>query len=427
MRVARTIFLIMVTAIPANAQQLFQQHYTHSIYNAASPRPSRTYGEFLSHDLSDVKWWRQLYGEMGALGINHTAPLVTYGLRAIYPTRLPELQQDAGWAELGMDPLRTMLDVAAENEIEVYPAVWLFRDASPELAERVMRELIGIYGDHPAFAGIVPSVEANASYAITSQDFIDLSRTFKELRPDLRVMDYPNGPFPPAIVQTIMERSLSGAVDVQNVQFHPSDRRWDSSFVFARGLTHFVMGLAPGIESIVHTHYKYGGGLRWIQPDDLYRVHQAATLTATPDGTSIFLFGNAMYGRTSSGNLDDPMPRRLAWYEGILAVQRMLPWLQDARPSNAVAVMIPRNTREGGLQTIERAWLPLAEAHIGAHFFADERNLGDSARAIVIPTLQWCSPEQLRLVERFVAEGGTAFAWFTPEPVSYTHLRAHET
>ncbi len=421
MRVAPTIVLVILATIPASAQQLFGQklfelHYTHSIYNASSPSPQRMYGEYLSHDLSDIKWWRQLYGEMGALGINHTAPLVTYGLRAIYPTRLPELQQDAGWAELGMDPLRTMLDVAAENGIEVYPAIRLFRDASPELAERVMRELIELYGDHPAFAGIVPSVEANPTYAITSQDFIDLSRTFKQLRPDLRVMDYPNGPFPPGIVQTIMDRSLSGAIDVQNVQFHPSDRRWDSSFVFARGLTHFVMGLAPGIRSIVHTHYKYGGGLRWIQPDDLYRVHQAATLTATPSGTSIFLFGNAMYGRTSSGNLDDPMPRRLAWYEGILAVQRMLPWLQDARPANAVAVMIPRNTREGGPETIERAWLPLAEAHVGAHFFVDERNLGERTRVIVIPALQWCSPEQLRLVERFVAEGGAAFAWFTTEP-----------
>lgn len=408
--------LLLLAVLPVTAQPLFESDYIHSIYNAAAPGTSRSYSGHLSHDLSDIKWWRQLYGEMGALGINHTAPLVTYGLRAIYPTQIPELHQDEEWAAYGMDPLRTLLDVSAEAGIEVYPAVWLFRDASPELAERVIRELIAMYGDHPAFAGIVPSVEANPTYAITSLDFIDLSRIARGIRPGTGVMDYPNGPFSPTIIQTIMDRSQSGQVDVQNVQFHPSDRRWDSSFAFARGLTHFVMGLAPGIRSIVHTHYKYGGGLRWIQNDDLYRVHQAATLTATPDGTSIFLFGNAMYGRTASYNLDDPMPRRLAWYSGILGVQRMVPWLDDAQPANAVAVMIPRYTREQSLLTIERAWLPLAKAHIGAHFFVDEQNIGGRTQAIVVRGLQWCSPEQLRLIESFVAEGGAVFAWFTPEP-----------
>lgn len=409
------IGLLLPAASPAGAQALFESDYIHSIYNASAPSTARIYAGRLSHEYSDVKWWRQLYGEIGALGINHTAPLVTYGLKAIYPTQLPELRQDEGWAELGMDPLRTMLDVSAEFGIEVYPAVWLYRDATPELAERVMRELIALYGDHPAFGGIVPSVEANPTHAITSEDFIELSRVAKQVRPGLGVMDYPNGPFSPTIIRTIMDRSLSGQVDVQNVQFHPSDRRWDSDFAFARGLTQFVMGLAPGIRSIVHTHYKYGGGLRWIQSDDLYRVHQAATLTATPDGTSIFLFTGAMYGRVAAPNLDDPMPRRLAWYQGILNAQRMLPWLEDARPANEVAIMIPRHTREQSLQTIERAYMPLARAHIGAHFFVDETNIGDRTRAIVVRGLQWCSPEQVRLIERFVTDGGAAFVWFAAE------------
>ncbi len=405
---------LLLTCGFAGAQELFTSNYVHSVYNACSPGSARIYGGRLSHDLSDVKWWRQLYGEMSALGINQTAPLVTYGLRAIYPTALPELHQSEDWAELGMDPLQVMLDVCAETGISCFPAVWLYRDASPELAEKVIRELVERYGDHPAFGGIVPGVEANPTYDITSEDFVRLSSVFNELKPELEVMDYPNGPFSPTIVQTIVARSQSGEVDIQNVQFHPSDRRWESSFAFARGLMHLVIGITPGTRSICHTHYKYGGGVRWIQLDDLYRVHQAATITATPHGTSIFLFTGCMYGRVSSTNYDDPLPRRLQWYRGILAVQRMLPWLQGARRANAVAIMVPRHIRESSLELIEAAYMPLAEAKIGAHMFVDDTNIGERTQAIILRGLQWCSPAQVRLVQDFVAEGGAACVFYLP-------------
>jgi len=391
------------------AQELYSSDYVHSTYNVSSPRPLRIYGGRLAQDFSAPKWWRQVLGELSALGINQTAPLVTYGLTAIYPTELPELHQAPEWVELNMDPLQVLLDTCAEFDIDCYPAVWLFRDATPELAEQVIRELVARYGDHPAFGGIVPSVEANPTYAITSEDFVALSRVFRELKPDLGVMDYPNGPFSPTIMQTIMARAQSGQVDIQNIQFHPSDRRWDGNFAFARGFTHLVIGLTPGIRSICHTHYKYGGGLRWIQLDDLYRVHQAATITATPDGTSIFLYTGCMYGGVSAGDLTETMPRRLSWYEGILAVQRMLPYFEDAEPANAVAIMIPRHIRESSLELIAAAYMPLADAHIGTHFFLDRTNLGERTQALIVRGLQWCSPEQARLIQDFVAGGGAAY------------------
>ncbi|MGC9317133.1 MAG: hypothetical protein ACP5KN_03750 [Armatimonadota bacterium] len=404
---------LLIVALPAahapvHAQQLFESEYIHSIYNLSSPQPVRIYSGRVAHDLSQPKWWRQALGELRALGVNQTAPLVTYGTTAIYPTQIRELQQSAGWAELGVDPLQMLLDACQEFDVACFPDVWLYKDASPELSQKVIRELIARYGDHPAFEGIVPGVESSGAYGITSEDYVALSRLCRQLKPGVTVMDYPNGPFSPHILQTIMARSLSGEVDIENIQFHPSDRRWDGSFAFARGLTHLVMGLTPGIRSICHTHYKYGGGLRWIQLDDLYRVHQAATLTATPDGTSIFLFTGCMYGRVSAGDLTPTMPRRLSWYEGILAVQRMVPYFEDARPANAVGIMIPRHIRESSLELIEAAWMPLAREAIGAHFLANDSNLGERTQALIVRGLQWCSPEQVRLIERFVVEGGAA-------------------
>jgi len=398
------------------AEDLFDSDYLHVVYNIGGNAPVRVYGGRVALDLTTPERWRQVLGELRALGINVTTPLTSYGPQTIYPTEIPDLTQCAGWKERELDGLRMLLDTCQELDIECYPAVWLYRAATPELSGKAIEELIDRYGDSPAFRGIVPPVEASAQGGLASEDFVALALLAKERSPDLTVMDYPNGPFSFEIMQTIMARSLSGQVDIQNVQFHPSDHRWDGDFLFARGLFHLVLGLCPGIRSIVHTHYKYGGGLRWIELDDLYRVHQAATLTATPHGTSIFSFLHAMWGNASSTNLDDPLERRLAWYRGILAVQRIVPYYEDARPANAVAVMIPRHIRESSLSLVGRTYVPLARAGIGAHFFVSDTNLGDHVQGIVVSGLEDCSPEQLRLLQQFVRDGGAACVLHSPTP-----------
>ncbi len=401
---------------PARAEELFESDYLHVVYNIGSNTPVRVFGGKIALDLTTPERWMQVLSELRDLGINLTTPLTSYGPQTIYPTQIAELTQCPGWKERELDGLQMLLDTCEELDIDCYPAVWLFRAATPELSEKAINELIDRYGDHPAFAGVVPPVEANPQGGFESEDFVALARLVKERDPGLTVMDYPNGPFSFDIMQTLMARSLSGQVDIQNVQFHPSDRRWDGDFLFARGLFHLVLGLCPGIRSIVHTHYKYGGGLRWIELDDLYRVHQAATLTATPHGTSIFSFLHAMWGNASSTNLDDPMERRLAWYKGILAVQRMIPYFEDARPANTVAIMIPRYLRESSLTLLDRTYVPLARAGIGAHYFVNEANLGENARAIVVHGLRHCAPDQLRLLQRFVRDGGALCILHSPAP-----------
>ena len=415
---ARTAIWLTVTlgcltcSAPLPAQQeepsrdTFATDYTHVVYNVGSNRPVRIFGGKVALDLRTPERWAQVLGELAELGINVTTPLTSYGPATIYPTKLPELKHLPGWEQEGLDGLKMLLDVCDDLGIECYPAVWLFRAATPELSAAAQKELVDVYGSHPAFKGLVPPVEANPGMGMVSEDFVDIAAQARELVPGGTIMDYPNGPFAPEIIQTIIARSLSGNVDVENVQFHPSDSRWDGDFLFARGLHHFVIGICPGVRSIVHTHYKYGGGKRWIELDDLYRTHQAATITATPHGTSIYSFLHAMWGEASSHNLDDPMPRRLAWYKGIVNSQRMAPYLAGARPANAVGIMIPRYTRESYTALLRRTYVPLAEAGIGAHFFVNEANMGQGVRAVIVPGVRDCSREQVRLLEGFVRDGG---------------------
>ena len=399
-------FLMALSVSVGQAQDTFQSDYAHVVYNVSSNSPVRIYGGKMALDLTTRERWLQVLSELKDMGLSVTTPLTSYGPQTIYPTAVPGLRQCAGWADRNLDGLQMLLDACAELELDCYPAVWLFRAATPELSAAAMRELFERYGSHPAFKGFVPPVEANPQGGFESADFVDLSRLAKQLDPAFSVMDYPNGPFSPEIVQTIIARSLSSHVDIENVQFHPSDHRWDGSFLFARGLFHLVLGICPQVRSIVHTHYKYGGGMRWIELDDLYRVHQAATLTATPHGTSIYSFLHAMWGNASSGNLDDPLLRRLAWYKGITTVQRMVPYFENARPANAVAIMIPRYIGQSSLAYLQQTYMPLAQAGVGVHCFVDDSNMGATTRGIVVARIADCSSEQLRLLQSFVEAGG---------------------
>lgn len=392
--------------------------YLHVVYNLGSNTPVRVYGGKVALDLTTEKRWEQVLGELKELGVNVITPLTSYGPHTIYPTGLAELDQCAGWATRRLDGLKMALAACRKLDLACYPAVWLYRAATPDLCEKTTRELFALYGTHPAFAGFVPPVEANPRSGMQSDDFIRLARLAKKLKPGVVVMDYPNGPFSFAVMRTITTRSLSGAVDFENVQFHPSDQRWHGDFEYARGLFHLVHGLCPGVGWIVHTHYKYGGGKRWIELTDLYRVTQAATLTASPYGTSIFSFLHAMWGNASSTNGDDPRERRLAWYEGILNVQRLLPYYHRAQPANAVAVMIPRHLRESSDSLLRTTYLPLRQSGVACHFFLDEKNLGVGVQAVIVPALSDCSPRQLRLLQKFVAAGGALLVLQAPAPAS---------
>lgn len=206
---------------PAVAEDLFSSEYTHVVYNVGSHSPVRVYGSKIALDLTTRERWTQVLRELRALGINVTTPLTSYGTQTIYPTRLAALKQCAGWKDRDLDGLQMLLDACEELDIPCYPAVWLFRAATPELSEATQRELVELYGGHPAFKGMVPPVEANPQGGFTSESFVGLARSAKELGARFTVRDYPNGPFSFEIMQTIMARSLSGHVDVENVQFHP--------------------------------------------------------------------------------------------------------------------------------------------------------------------------------------------------------------
>lgn len=387
-----------------------EPRYLHTLYWPAI-RPTAFNAGKPVVDLSTPERVFAIFEELSDLGINAVTYHSVYsGSGALFPVDDPLLTECWYWPE-GAQPVDTFLDACARYGVDGYLGVWLGQEGHPTIAAHAIDAIIDRYRDHPGFAGIAPPIEAPYT-GVNTDDFIDLSRQVKQRDPRLVTIDYPPSPYSFKQLQWLMKLAGSGAVDIENVQFHPCDDRL-ADLREARGLTLLTMGCCPGIRSIIHTHYKNGVNsppehpTQWLPPERAWDVSQSAIITATPHGTSIFSFLHGFWGEESGPGTGDALWRRLKWYEGIVGVQRALPLYAFARSAARVQIMMPTGTLEDARALLARCWTPLARRHLPAGFFVDERNLPPEAEVVIVPDLQRCDATQGRLVQRFAAEGGT--------------------
>lgn len=376
--------------------------YIHNVYfTARTPSMARAGGWVF--DISSRERMADMLGELAAIGTNAVTYHSAYRADgADYTPGHAKLRRSARWPP-DATPIDWFLDICAGNGMDGYLGVFIFPEMDVELAELASEDIATVFHGRRGMIGFVPPIEGSPLRGLGTPRFLRICSRVKEIA-GLQVMDYPNGPFSSAIVQTIVTRAASGTIDVENIQFHAADDRL-GNFVVTRGMTHLVMGMCSRSRSIVHTHYKYGGGKAWLKEPDAYRVRQGAVLTATPDGTSIFSFQHGFWGEETGPGTGSALWRRLAWYEGILAVQRMVPVLAGARQRADAAVIIPAKTVAGGLELVERYWVPLARSRGNARTFVYAEQLVERPAVIVCPSLAACDSRQRRELAELTREG----------------------
>ena len=401
-------------ALAAGADAADPEGYIHNIYLTTSLPTMSRQGHWV-FDISTPERMDDMIGELARLGVNAMTYHSAYRSDgADYTPRHPELKRAPRWPA-DAQPVGMFLDICARYGIAGYLAVFIYPEMDVRVARLASEDLAHVFRGRPGMAGYVPPIEGSSVRGIDNATFLDICRRVKQIDPTLLVMDYPNGPYTAEIVQTVVARGASGCIDVENVQFHGADERL-RNFVVSRGMTHLVMGMSARCRSIVHTHYKYGGAKHWLKPADSYKVRQEAVLTATPHGTSIFSFQHGFWGFETGPGTGDALWRRLVWYEGIVAVQRIAPILSNARPIAAAAVVIPANTTEGGQQLVERYWLPLTRSRVFTQMFAYQNQLAERTRLIVCPSLEACDEQQRGQLEALVRAGRTLVLPSASEP-----------
>lgn len=390
------------------------QDYIHNIYLTTRKPAIAKKGRWV-FDISTRERMEDMIGELARLGVNAMTYHSAYRSDgADYEPKLPGLQRASRWPA-DARPVDTFLDLCHRHGIAGSLAVFIYPNMHVPTAKRSSEDVVQVFRGRPGMGGYVPPIEGSPMRGLPTEDFLQICRRVRELAPKLVIMDYPNGPYSPAIVQTIVIRGASGLIDIENVQFHGADERL-KNFVVTRGMTHLVMGMSARCRSIVHTHYKYGGGKAWLKPADAYKVRQEAVLTATPHGTSIFSFQHGFWGAETGPVDGDALWRRLVWYEGIIAVQRMLPVLHDARPRSNVAVLIPASTTQSGQELVERYWLPLARARANPRMFAYANQLDEGIKTIVCPSFEDCDSQQQAQLEAVAKAGATVIVPDTVGP-----------
>lgn len=405
----------IVAAMCASATA--SEGYIHNIYLTTSRPAVARRGRWMV-DISSPERLEDLIGELAGLGVNAMTYHSAYRIDgADYTPHHPDLKRAERWPAESK-PVEWFLDTCARHGIAGALAVFIYPTYDHHKAVLATQDLVQVFRGRPGMTGYVPPIEGAPQRGHDSSAFLNICRWVKENAPELAIMDYPNGPYSPSIVQLIVARGASGLIDVENVQFHGADKRLKDFYV-TRGMTHLVMGMSSRCRSIVHTHYRYGGSKPWLYRADAYKVRQEAVLTATPHGTSIFSFQHGFWGADSGPDEKepDPMWRRLVWYEGIMAVQRMVPLLHDARPLADVAIVIPAHTREGGQELIERYWVPFIKEGVFPQMIAYQSQLSATARVIVCPSLEACDSTQRKQLEALVRAGRVVLVLLcTPKP-----------
>ncbi len=356
----RTSWLVLLGLCSFAWGQDFQPaHYRLSVYLHAGNQPySVRYGRCV-YDLSEQRWWDKLFGELSRIGINSMTFHSAYRpAGALYEPLNPDLPRSDEWQ--GLKPVEMFLGTCRRFRMEGFLGIYLghaMKEPYP-LAEAVVRDLIARFGREPAFDGIVLPIEASEQYGLSDAQMARLAELARSLKPGLKTMDYPFGPFGAQVLRSVLARYQADAVDVYNVQFYLKSPNFHS-MLGPRGCTRVIMGCLPKAEPIIHTHYLEKGG-QWISQADAYWVRQGVLLTATPHGESIWSYLHGFWGVQHWQEPTDALWRRMAWYQGLLAMQRLEPFFAGAQAVSPVAIFVPLNTQLGALQLANYYWAPLA-------------------------------------------------------------------
>jgi len=171
-----------------------------------------------------------------------------------------------------------------------------------------------------------------------------------------------------------------------------------------RGLTLLLEGLCPNAKSMAHTHYMQGAGRANIPREQDYRVSQNVLLTATRYGIHFFTYPHLFHGYDNRDHRST-FWRWVKWCEGVLSVQRYVPYYAESQPCADVVTILPSMVDLNGTDWVNYGWTPLASEHILSCFQSDLSDL--RGPVAVLPSPFGLSSEQISRIEQFVQRGGT--------------------
>lgn len=373
-------------------------------------------------DISTLRMRDRLFTRLEQVGINMLTYAYVYRESGpVYPNNNPRLKTQVKlW--LGHHPVKDFLEECGSHHIAGYlglalePAGLSHNEYFNYLKD-ITADVITRFKKYPGFKGFVPPVESR-SPNLSTNEFSELADTALKIKPDLDIMDFPNGPFP-SVVRTILNHINSGTINIENVQFYIGDFSEFSYFLSDyremegfRGLTDFMEGLTTHTKVIIHTHYMNGFGEHAIPRNQTYRVSQGVLLTATTYGIHFFDYFNLFNGYDVLTHRN-AFWRWTAWCKGVLSVQRYAPFYADSKLIANVTAIVPRKTGLGGTDFVNRAWTPFAVAHIPQNFAANLTNV--HSKIWIVPSPIGLSEKQVSSITKFVKNGGILITVLDPK------------
>jgi len=135
-------------------------------------------------------------------------------------------------------------------------------------------------------------------------------------------------------------------------------------------------------------------------------VRQGVLLTATPYGESIWSYLHGFWGVQHWQEPSDALHRRLAWYEGLVQMQRLEPFFAGAHAVAPVAICVPLNTQLGALHLANHYWEPLAAGGLAPDVVcAADAELGQY-ECIVVASLGGLTETEATALRGYAEAGG---------------------
>jgi|GEM_PF-3598871 len=417
------LFIVAVSAgFVAQAESFEIPHYYYGAYNMALSPTAGTVDRPL-WDISSEEMQDKFFSRLQQVGINMVTYAYVYRVEGpLYPHDNPELKpQVERWR--GKTPVRNFLDQCYEKGITGVIGVHVRQEDMTheeyiDHLEVVTRDVVTRFKDHPGFQGFVPPVES-LWQDIRPKEYARLARVAKEVKPDLIIMDFPSGPHVPEAVNAIIDHSLSGTVDIENVQFFVGNSSVFSYYLSLyremsgyRGLTRLLEGISPQSKALAHTHYMQGAGKENIPEEQPYRVSQNVLLTATMDGIHFFTYPHLFHGYDNRTKRNT-FWRWKAWTSGALSVQRYAPYYAGSAPVSDVTTVVPEDVDLGGTDFVNFGWTPFAEEHITQQFAIDLSRI--ESQVLLVPSPIHLSDRQISQIQGFLKNGGTVITILDPE------------
>lgn len=366
-----------------------------------------------SYDVSTYKWVDHILHDLQPLGINlATLADIVSEFGTIYRSDDPGIQYDETWQEV-KEPVVDFLNATHKYGMDACLSTLLFPEPGEKkldlkATEALVRDIMKRYGKYPSFKLLTPPIESR-NEDFTPKNMHQIARMGEFAKPDLKMMDFPRGAGSASSLRAVIDTGLSPYVDIENIQFKAAlPALFENDFMGVRGLAMAMVGAVPNKTVMIHTHYPIATWMIGMIPEQAYHVRQGAVSTATPDGMHLFNYLEFMYG-TDFREGKETLWRRIKWFEGILDIQRIVPYYSHAENVAPVAVMLPRNPALGGARLISLSWFHLAKKGIPVRFFLDDRNAG-RPDIVLVPSIDGLSKQQITYLRSFTLGGGTTVA-----------------